>query len=172
MPAEQVITKKKVLCLHRILCGPPTKLIKQVYDEQKKLDMPRCWSEEIEIIKQQCNLEKYSDEEMGNLSKYSWKKTVDSAIRTKLQIGLESMRKEKSKIANIETFERKEYLTELKSVTQRVAAHFMSPSSEQCIIDCSALHINSLRKLLLMILPFTCLILLQVFMQLSKRVGV
>ena len=29
-----------------------------------------------------------------------------------------------------------------------VAAHFMSPSSEQCIIDCiSALHTNSLRKL-------------------------
>ena len=28
-----------------------------------------------------------------------------------------------------------------------MAAHFMSPSSEQCIIDCSALHTNSLRKL-------------------------
>ena len=35
----------------------------------------------------------------------------------------------------------------LSAVTQRVAAHFMSPSSEQCIIDCSALHTNSLRKL-------------------------
>ena len=35
----------------------------------------------------------------------------------------------------------------LSAVTQRVAAHFMSPSSEQCIIDCSALHTKSLRKL-------------------------
>ena len=96
MPAEQQITKKKLLFLRRILCGSPTKLIKQVYDEQKKLDMPRCWSEEIKIIKQQYNLEKYSDEEIGNLSKYSWKKTVDSAIRTKLQNGLESMRKERN----------------------------------------------------------------------------
>ena len=33
--AEQQITKKKLIFLHRILCGPPTKLIKQVYDEQK-----------------------------------------------------------------------------------------------------------------------------------------
>ena len=33
MPAEQQIAKKKLLFLHRILCGPPTKLIKQVYDE-------------------------------------------------------------------------------------------------------------------------------------------
>ena len=96
MPAEQQITKKKLLFLRRILCGSPTKLIKQVYDEQKKLDMPRCWSEEIKIIKQQYNLEKYSDEEIGNLSKYSWKKTVDSAIRTKLQNGLGSMRKERN----------------------------------------------------------------------------
>ena len=39
----------------------------------------------------------------------------------KVQIELESMRKEKSKIANIETFERKEYLTELKSEDARVA---------------------------------------------------
>ena len=44
---------------------------------------------------------------------------VDSAIKMKLQIELESMRKEKSKIANIETFERKEYLTELKSEDAR-----------------------------------------------------
>ena len=121
MPAEQQIAKKELLFLHRILCGPPTKLIKQVYDEQKKLDMPRCWSEEIKIIKQKYNLENYSDEEIGNLSKYCWKKTVDRAIRTKLRIELESMRKEKSKIANIETFERKEYLTELKSEDARVA---------------------------------------------------
>ena len=35
----------------------------------------------------------------------------------------------------------------LSAVTQRVAARFLSPSSEQCIIDCSALHTNSLRKL-------------------------
>ena len=35
IPAEQQITKKKLIFLHRILCGPPTKLIKQVYDEQK-----------------------------------------------------------------------------------------------------------------------------------------
>ena len=70
MPAEQQITKKKLLFLHRILSGPPTKLIKQVYDEQKKLDMPRCWSEEIKIIKKKYNLAKYSDEEIGNLSKY------------------------------------------------------------------------------------------------------
>ena len=94
MSAEQQITKKP-LFLHRILSGPPTKLIKQVYDEQKKLDMPRCWSEEIKIVKQKYNLEKYSDEEIGNLRKYSWKKTVDSAIRTKLQTELESMGKEK-----------------------------------------------------------------------------
>ena len=64
-----------------------------VYDE--KIDMPRCWSEEIKIIKQKYNLEKYSDEEIGNLSKYCSKKTVDRAIRTKLQIEPESMRKEK-----------------------------------------------------------------------------
>ena len=70
MPAEQQITKKKLIFLHRILSGPPTKLIKQVYDEQQKLDMPRCWSEEINIIKKKYNLEKYSDEEIGHLSKY------------------------------------------------------------------------------------------------------
>ena len=35
----------------------------------------------------------------------------------------------------------------LSAVTQWVAAHFMSPSSEQCIIDRSALHTNSLGKL-------------------------
>ena len=85
---------------------------------RKILDLPKCWSEEIKIIKQQYSLAKYSDEEKGNLSKYSWKKTVDKA---KLQTKLESMRKEKSKIANIETFEKKEYLTKLKSEDARVA---------------------------------------------------
>ena len=48
--AEQQVTKKKLIFLHRILCGPPTKLIKQVYDEQKKLDLPKCWNKEIKMI--------------------------------------------------------------------------------------------------------------------------
>ena len=75
MSAEQQITKKKLLFL---LCGPPSKLIKQV-------DLPKCWSDEIKIIKQRYNLEKYSDEEIGNLTKYRWKQTVEKTIKAKLQ---------------------------------------------------------------------------------------
>ena len=111
IPAEQQITKKKLIFLHRIL-------LNRCMMNRKILDLPKCWSEEIKFIKQQYSLAKYSDEEKGSLSKYSWKKTVNKA---KLQTELESMRKEKSKIANIETFEKKEYLTKLKSEDARVA---------------------------------------------------
>ena len=40
--------------------------MKEVYDEQNKLDLPNCWIGGMKIIKQQLNLEKYSDEEIAS----------------------------------------------------------------------------------------------------------
>ena len=87
---------------------------------RKKLDLPKCWSDEIKLIKQRYNLEKNSDEEIGNLTKYRWKQTEEQTIKAKLQTELESM-KEKTKRTNIKTFERKKYLIKLKSEDARTA---------------------------------------------------
>ena len=61
---------------------------------RKKLVLPKCWSEE-KIMKKQYKLEKYSDREIGNLSKCSWKRTVENAIKAKLQTELERLKKKK-----------------------------------------------------------------------------
>ena len=47
------------------------------------MDLPKCWSDEIKIIKQWYNLEKYSDEEIGHLTKYRWKQNSGTNNKSK-----------------------------------------------------------------------------------------
>ena len=79
LPAEDQIARKKMMFLHRILSGNQGKLVRQVYTQQKKFGFPKCWTAEITEVQKLYWLE-VEDEQIGALSKLSWKTTVDKKI--------------------------------------------------------------------------------------------
>ena len=123
LPAEDQIARKKMMFLHRILSGNQEKLVRQVYSQQKKFGFPKCWTAEITDIQKLYRLE-VEDEQIGALSKLSWKTTVDKKIQAKLQNQLNIERLKGGKICDILRFEKKSYLDEMGSQSAKLAIRY------------------------------------------------
>ena len=93
-PARHHIAQKKLMLLHRIKSGEPQKLINKIYEEQKEMDLPKCWYQEIKTIKQIYKLDVISDNELGAMSKAKWKNIAKKAIQNELQNELENASEE------------------------------------------------------------------------------
>ena len=120
-PARHHIAQKKLMLLHRIKSGEPQKLINKIYEEQKEMDLPKCWYQEIKTIKQKYRLNNISDNELGAMSKAKWKNIVKKAIQNELQNELESASEVKKKLKDIKIFGKKEYIDSMESKMARLA---------------------------------------------------
>ena len=116
LPAEDQIARKNMMFLHRILSGNT---------QQKKFGFPKCWTAEITDIQKLYRLE-VEDEQIGALSKLSWKTTVlvDKKIQAKLQNQLNIERLKGGKICDIQRFEIKNYLDEMRSQSAKLAIRY------------------------------------------------
>ena len=75
MPMEFRIKEKRLIYFHKILNMNESKLTKEVYEAQKRLNFPNCWYKEvsndlniIDINLKECQIK--------NLTKEQWKKIV------------------------------------------------------------------------------------------------
>ena len=123
-PARHHIAQKKLMLLHRIKSGEPQKLINKIYEEQKEMDLPKCWYQEIKTIKQKYKLNNISDNELGAMSKAKWKNIVKKAIQNELQNELESASEVKKKLKDIKIFGKKEYIDSMESKMARLAIKY------------------------------------------------
>ena len=94
-----------------------------MYSQQKKFGFPKCWTAEITDIQKLYRLE-VEDEQIGALSKLSWKTTVDKKIQAKLQNQLNIERLKGGKICDIQRFEKKSYLDEMRSQSAKLAIRY------------------------------------------------
>ena len=68
MPMEYRIKEKRLLYLQKILKMNENRMTKMVYDEQKRLNFPNCWYEEVMNDLNTLNIT-LNEKEIGNLSK-------------------------------------------------------------------------------------------------------
>ena len=61
--------------------------------DNKEMGLPKCWSEEVGVIKYQCGLGEYCDEVIGSFTKSRWGKIVDKGVENKIQKNLENRKK-------------------------------------------------------------------------------
>ena len=73
---------------------------------QKKFGFLKCWIAELTEIQKLYRFE-MEDEQIGALSKLSWKTIVNRKIQAKLQEQLDMERVKKGKVCDIQKFERK-----------------------------------------------------------------
>ena len=99
-PSRHHIAQKMFMLLHRIKSGEPQKLIK-IYEEQKQMDLPKCWYQEIKTIKQKYKLNDISDKELGAMSKAKWKNIAKKAIQNELPNELENASEVNKKLRDI-----------------------------------------------------------------------
>ena len=147
LPAEDQIARKKMMFLHRVLSGGQGKLVRLVYTQQKKFGFPKCWTAELTEIQKLYRFE-MEDEQIGALSKLSWKTIVNRKIQAKLQEQLNMERVKKGKVCDIQKFEKKNYLDEMSSQSAKLAIryrlkmnnldyHFKNNKTDLCCPLCS-----------------------------------
>ena len=109
-PARHHIAQKKLILLHRMKSGEPQRLINKIYKEQKEMDLPNCWYQEIKTIKQNFKLNDISDDELGTMIKGRWKNITKKAIQNELQNELENANEVYKKLKDENISGQKEYI--------------------------------------------------------------
>ena len=84
MPMVYRIKLRRPLYLHKLLNMKETRLTKQVYQEQKHLNLKNCWYDEIMNNLIELNI-KCSEKQISNLSRRDWKKVVKSQIIKRIE---------------------------------------------------------------------------------------
>ena len=95
---KYVIAKRRFMFLHHILKIPHTELIHKVYEAQKLKQTKGDWYQMIQSEKLKFNIN-LSDQEIGNMSKSTFKRMVDKKVNTVSFYNLTQSRK--SKVENI-----------------------------------------------------------------------
>ena len=78
------IKLRRPLYLHKLLNMKETRLTKQVYQEQKHLNLKNCWYDEIMNDLIELNI-KCSEKQISDLSRRDWKKVVKSQIIKRIE---------------------------------------------------------------------------------------
>ena len=109
MPMEYRIKEKRLLYLQKILKMNENRMTKMVYDEQKRLNFPNCWYEEVMNDLNTLNIT-LNEKEIGNLSKEQWKTIVRNKYITKIEDDIKSNDMTKLRFIKDSNFGMKEYV--------------------------------------------------------------
>ena len=91
LPIEFQLKKMRLMLLHKINNLPNSRLIKQVFNEQKRIGFPRCWWEEVKQDLVWLNLPTSADI-ITKSSKSMWGKEIDKRLINKFNEKLNDLR--------------------------------------------------------------------------------
>ena len=126
LPLEFEIYRKKLMFLQHILKLDQNDPVRQVYEEQRKYNSESNWTNEVERIKKQINLE-VDDQYVSEISKTVWKTTVNKSVRKSAVRILNSECLKLKKVTRQYTeLKTKEYLYKLSAEDARTAFGYRS----------------------------------------------
>ncbi len=109
MPITYRIKMKRLVYLRKLIKMKDSRLTKKVYEEQKRLNLDKCWDSETKNDLKELNID-ISEEQIGKLTSKEWKNMIVNRITSIIQKDMKECNKTKLRLLKNNCFGKKEYI--------------------------------------------------------------
>ena len=113
LPIAYKIKIRKLVYWHKLLNFDETRLVKTIYNEQKRMGLKDCWYSEICNISSELSIH-LSETEISNLKEKEWLKIINEKVIEKMNSVNKSEQRTKLRLTKKSSFGFKDYLKDNK----------------------------------------------------------